>query len=178
MVRTRVGYTGGALADPTYHALGDHTESVQVDYDPTLITYAELLEVFWESHSPSLKPYSRQYMNAVFYHDESQKELVMATRDRVAEALGSTVSTQALPAGTFYLAEDYHQKYNLRHGGIFYRELAASYPRTEDLIASTAAARLNGYLGGYGTRAQLEAELDGLGLSPEASEQLLKRVRR
>jgi peptide-methionine (S)-S-oxide reductase len=117
-------------------------------------------------------------MAAVFYHGERQRNLAQETRDRVAAEIGGEVKTQILPAGTFYLAEDYHQKYNLRRSQGIYQELAAIYPEVEDLIASTAAARLNGYLGGYGTRAQLERELDSLGLSPAASEQLLSLVRR
>ena len=175
---TRVGYTGGTLEDPTYHNLGDHTESIQVDYDPTQISYEALLELFWQAHNPGAQSPSQQYMAAAFYHDESQKKLAQETRDRVAAEIGSKVETQILPAGTFYLAEDYHQKYSLRRREVFYQELAAVYPQMEDLIASTAAARLNGYLGGYGTRAQLERELDSLGLSPTAREQLLSIVRR
>ena len=177
-MRTRVGYTGGTLEDPTYYTLGDHTESVQVDYDPTQISYETLLAVFWQAHDPTTPSFSRQYMAAAFYHDEAQKKLALETMGRVAAELGSKVETQILPAGTFYLAEDYHQKYNLRRRQVIYQELAAIYPQVEDLIASTAAARLNGYLGGYGTRAQLERELDGLGLSPKAREQLLSMVRR
>jgi methionine-S-sulfoxide reductase len=177
VVRTRVGYTGGTKVDPTYYNLGDHTESVQVDYDPTQISYDELLAVFWKAHSPATASFSRQYMNAVFYHDEEQQRLALATRDQVAADLGQQVTTQILPAETFYLAEDYHQKYSLRGKTPFYEELAAVYTTTEELIASTAAARLNGYLGGYGTRDQLERELESLGLSPETSEELLRRVR-
>ena len=116
-------------------------------------------------------------MNAAFYHDEEQQRLAVAMRDQVAAELGQEVTTRILPARTFYLVEDYHQKYSLRGKKLFYEELAAVYPTTEELIASTAAARINGYLGGYGTKAQLELELDSLGLSPEASENLLRLVR-
>jgi peptide-methionine (S)-S-oxide reductase len=175
VVRTRVGYTGGARADPTYTKLGDHTESIQVDYDPEQISYEQLLEVFWEAHSPLSRPFSRQYMTAVFYQGEEQRQLAEASRERVAAELGSEVLTQILPAGTFYLAEDYHQKYYLRRHQGLYDEIAVVYPQTEQLIASTAAARLNGYLGGYGTRAQLEEEMAGLGLS-QVSADLLRRI--
>lgn len=175
VVRTRVGYTGGTLADPTYYNLGDHTESIQVDYDPEQISYQQLLQVFWEAHNPLNRPYSRQYMAAVFYLDAEQQQLAETSLDRVAAELGAEVITQVLPAGTFFLAEDYHQKYNLRQYQSIFDEIAAVYPQTEQLIASTAAARLNGYLGGYGTRDQLEEELSGLGLS-QASADLLLRI--
>ena len=75
MIRTRVGYTGGTLENPTYHHLGDHTESVQVDYDPARIDYAALLDAFWQGHNPAASSFSRQYMAAVFYHDETQRQL-------------------------------------------------------------------------------------------------------
>lgn len=175
-MRTRVGYTGGTLENPTYRNLGNHSESVQMDYDPTQISYEDLLAIFWESHNPTTASPSPQYKEAVFYHDEEQKRLAMETRDAVAERLGRQVRTEILPAGTFYLAEDYHQKYNLRRKEAFYSELAAIYPTTTELINSTAAARLNGYLGGHGTRAQLEEELDSLGLSAEAADRLLKII--
>jgi peptide-methionine (S)-S-oxide reductase len=178
VIRTRVGYTGGTHADPTYYNLGDHTESIQVDYDPEQISFEQLLQVFWEAHNPLSRPYSRQYMAAVFYEDEEQKRLSEASRGRVAAELGGDVFTQVLPAGTFYLAEDYHQKYNLRRYQSIYDEIAAVYPQTEQVIASTAAARINGYLGGYSTRAQLEEELAELGLSQVSADLLLRTVNR
>lgn len=178
MIRTRVGYTGGATANPTYKQIGDHTESIQVDYDPEQITYRKLLEVFWSSHNSRTEPIRRQYMAAVFYHNEEQKQLAIETRDQVADKLGQAVFTQVLPAETFYLAEDYHQKFNLRRYKDIYGELAAVYPTTEALIASTAAARLNGYVAGYGTRAQLDTEIESLGLSSEAQQSLRRLVLR
>jgi methionine-S-sulfoxide reductase len=178
VVRTRVGYTGGTTENPTYRNIGDHTESIQVDYDPTQITYQELLDMFWQSHNPRTQAITCQYKAVVFYHDREQKRLAEASRDRLASEIGDEVMTEILPAGTFTLAEDYHQKYNLKRYGQIYGELAAIYPRTEELIASTAAARINGYLGGYGTRAQLEGELESLGLSTEAGERLQRMVMR
>jgi peptide-methionine (S)-S-oxide reductase len=148
---------------------------VQVDYDPSQITYADLLDVFWQGHNPRSQPYSRQYMAAVFYHNEEQKELALASRERIAAELGGEVYTEVLPAGPFYLAEDYHQKYNLQRGRDYYKELSAIYPEIEDLVNSTAAARLNGYLAGYGTREQLEHEIGQLGLSPKLQARLASR---
>jgi peptide-methionine (S)-S-oxide reductase len=155
--------------------LGDHTESVQVDYDPAQITYDELLDVFWQGHNPRTRPYSRQYMAAVFYHNEEQKELALASRERLATELGAQVHTEVLAADAFYLAEDYHQKYNLQRGRAYYEELSSIYPEIEDLVDSTAAARLNGYLAGYGTREQLEHEVGQLGLSAKLQARLASR---
>ena len=74
MIRTRVGYTGGNKENPTYRTLGDHTESIEVDYDPGIISYADLLKVFWRSHDPGSRSWSRQYIAAIFYHNEEQKK--------------------------------------------------------------------------------------------------------
>ncbi len=65
-VRTRVGYAGGTLANPTYYNLGDHTETIEMDYDPDVITYTELLAIFWNSHDPTSPSYSRHYKSIIF----------------------------------------------------------------------------------------------------------------
>jgi methionine-S-sulfoxide reductase len=165
VVRTRVGYAGGQQRNPTYHDLGDHTESLQIDFDSTQVSYGELLDLFWKTHNPCARPGSRQYMSAVFYHSEEQKQLIVSTRDREAGRRGSPVTTQILPATEFWLAEDYHQKYMLRRRSNLMREFQAMYPEEKDFVASTAAARVNGYLGGNGSAAALEKELPMLGLT-------------
>jgi peptide-methionine (S)-S-oxide reductase len=178
VIRTRVGYAGGAIENPTYHSLGDHTETIQIDFDPTQISYEKLLDVFWNSHNPAKRPWSRQYKAAVFYHNEEQKEMAMQSRDRVAASIKREIRTEIIPFSAFYLAEPYHQKYQLQHHGDFMREFRSMYPRTADFVSSTAAARVNGYLGGHGSFAQLQAELDSFGLSPTASEKLLATVKK
>src|SRR6185369_16580386 len=77
VVRTRVGYCGGTLKDPTYHELGDHTESIQVDFDPTKLTYGQILDRIWVSHNPCATAWSRQYMSAIFYEGEAQKKAIL-----------------------------------------------------------------------------------------------------
>ena len=71
---TRVGYAGGAKEDPTYRSLGDHSETIQIIYDPEIISYNELLDIFWQSHNPSLGSFTRQYASIIFYHDDNQKK--------------------------------------------------------------------------------------------------------
>ncbi len=160
MLRTRVGYAGGTKEDPTYHHLGDHTETVEMDYDAAVISYEELLNVFWRSHDPYSRPWSKQYMSAIFYHNEEQKKLAMATRDREAAKNGRKIYTDIAPAGRFYRAEDYHQKYYLRGRPELVKPLRSTYRSEDELVNSTLAARLNGYLAGYGTVAEVEKEIE------------------
>lgn len=176
VVRTRVGYSGGAKPNPTYGDLGDHTESVQVDYDPSVVSYRELLEVFFAGHDCSLETVGRQYMSVIFYHDAEQETAARAvTAEKETEA-GIIAATQILPVGTFYPAEDYHQKYALQNHEFLMSELEARYPDFTDLVDSTAAARLNGYAYGVGDLPRLRREIDSLGLSEQAEMELLTLV--
>ena len=177
MVSTRVGYAGGRKKDPTYHAIGDHAETIQIDFDPSVISYGELLDLFWRSHDPTRKPWSRQYMSAVFVHDEEQRRQVEDTARAVAENRGRPVETEILPFNDFTLAEDYHQKYQLRRLSKVERELEAIYPDLDDFVRSTAATRINALVGGSGTTEELEQIAAELGLSAEALDELRRAVR-
>jgi methionine-S-sulfoxide reductase len=172
VIRTRVGYGGGNTASPTYHNIGDHTETVQLDYDPTLISYEQLLDIFWNSHDPTRSSRPGQYMRAVFFHDDRQRQLAMTSKAAIEEKTGSTVKTEIVPIRSFTLAEDYHQKYTLKHNKGLKKEIMHIYPEHQDLVDSTAAARLNGYVGGYGNKDQLSKEIESLGLSDEAAKVL------
>ena len=176
MVRTRVGYSGGSTEDPTYHNLGDHSETIQIDYDPNQISYEDLLNVFWSSHNPSTPSWSRQYASVIFYHDEEQRQLAEASQEQYQAQCGCQVYTEIVPAAMFYLAEDYHQKYFLRQWPDFFAEFMAIYPDPIDFVNSTAVARVNGYLAGYGTSDNLSVELLDLGLSTRARAELLDIV--
>jgi len=167
-----VGYAGGEKKAPTYRSMGDHTETVQVDYDPTRISYSQLLEIFWSSHQPTRRNWSRQYMNVIFYHDDQQYETAMASKTNVAQQMGRKVKTEVLPLRSFTMAEDYHQKYVLKGHRVLKGEVVRMYPVHMDLVASTAAARLNGYVDGYGTQEQLQREIDILGLSDNGRREL------
>jgi methionine-S-sulfoxide reductase len=167
-----VGYAGGTTADPTYEDLGDHSETVQVDYDPAVITYEELLAVFFASHDASANAGSRQYMSAIFYHDAEQERLALAVKAAEEARLGTAVQTQIIPLDVFYLAEDYHQKYALQNDPIVMAEFRAMYPEFTDIVDSTAVTRANAYLDGAGTLEQLQRELSSLGLSAAAGDRL------
>jgi peptide-methionine (S)-S-oxide reductase len=147
-----------------------------LDFDPGRISYEQLLAVFWASHHPGSRPWSRQYLHAVFYHNEAQQRLALATKEEVTLKIKGEVSTQVLPATEFYLAEDYHQKYYLRGVAKLFEEMHRIYPTDRDFINSTTAARLNSYLAGYGAAANFQSELDRLGLSPAGRALLLEKV--
>jgi peptide-methionine (S)-S-oxide reductase len=158
-----VGYTGGTQPDPTYRRLGDHTESFQIDYDPTRISYETLLGYFWKEIDPTERPHSRQYMSAVFYADEAQKRLALATGRQAVAGKSGPLLTPVLPLSTFYRAEDYHQKYYLRRYTALMRELLGYSER--EFEDSTVAMWLNACVDGRWKQEDLEAELERLGLS-------------
>jgi hypothetical protein len=136
-----------------------------------------LLDIFWKGHDPTRRPWSRQYMAAVFYHDDEQKLSARRSLDRLKSAHDDEIRTQILPASDFYLAEAYHQKYTLRMYSSFLRELTRVYPLPEDLVDSTAAARINGYLAGHSDSARLSEDLPLLGLSRESGLELERIVK-
>ncbi|MFW6071640.1 MAG: peptide-methionine (S)-S-oxide reductase MsrA [Candidatus Bipolaricaulota bacterium] len=175
IIRTRVGYAGGTSDDPTYRNIGDHTESIQVDYDPGVITFRELVEIFWNNHDPATESYKKQYDNILFYQNEEQKVIAESSKERLSEELDGGIQTRVTELKNFYLAEQYHQKYRLKQNRRFIDELREIYPDPNELTDSTAAARLNGYLAGYGSSDSVEANLGKLGLSEDARAELEER---
>ena len=173
VVRTRVGYAGGTEPNPSYYALGDHTEVVQIEYDPAKIEYEALLDVFWANHAPFSAPHKRQYRGVVLAHDEQQREAAVASKEALADRTGKTVETAIEELSAFTLAEAYHQKYELRSTPVVGDELADLYG--ERFVDSTVAARLNGFVAGHGEQSQREAFLAELALSPAALSELRRR---
>ncbi len=121
---TAVGYAGGATLNPTYEEVCSgrtgHTEAVLVVYDPSVVSYADLLTIFWEGHDPTQgmrqgNDLGTQYRSAIYTADAGQQSEAEASRDafqgRLNEAGYGDITTEILPAGPFYYAEDYHQQY-------------------------------------------------------------------
>jgi peptide-methionine (S)-S-oxide reductase len=175
-----VGYTGGTTADPTYRRMGDHTEAFQVDFDPAVISYDKLLDVFWSDHDPAGSQGSTQYAHVAFWRDEEQRAAIAGSRRAVEDRLGpdKSVTTQVVPLERFYLAEDYHQKYRLRNTVPLAREFGAMFGSDEAALRnSTAAARVNGFIDGRDAdSADLATEIGTYGLSPEGQGELLRRA--
>ena len=125
VTRTRVGYTGGTLDNPTYEDVCSHTtghaEVVEVTYDPERVSYDELLEVFWRKHDPTQLnrqgwDIGDQYRSVVFFYDGGQQEAALQSKAREQSNRPAPIVTQIEPAETFYEAEDYHQQYLEKRG--------------------------------------------------------------
>lgn len=127
VVNTSVGFMGGGFVNPTYEDVytdkTGHAEVVQVEYEPSKVSYRELLDVFWNSHDPTTlnrqgPDVGTRYRSAVFYHDPEQEAMARASRDKLerTNAFGNPIVTEIGPASTFYRAEDYHQRYFEKHG--------------------------------------------------------------
>lgn len=124
---TRVGYTGGQLANPTYEDVctdrTGHAEAVEVEYDPAAISYEKLLDVFWENHDPTQvnrqgPDWGSQYRTAIFFHSPEQEAAAKASKETLEKSgrFRKPIATQIVPAVTFYPAEDYHQQYLEKRG--------------------------------------------------------------
>jgi peptide-methionine (S)-S-oxide reductase len=124
---TSVGYTGGNLPNATYEDVCSgrtgHAEAVEVQFDPTQVSYNELLQVFWENHDPTQlnrqgPDFGTQYRSAIFFHSPEQEAAARASKQQL-EASGKLkrpIATQVVAAGEFYRAEDYHQQYLEKRG--------------------------------------------------------------
>ncbi len=124
---TAVGYIGGQGDNPTYEQVcsgrTNHAEAVQVEFDPSKVSYDDLLRVFWESHDPTQVnrqgwDVGTQYRSAIFTHNEAQKAAAEASKLQLEKSGKSrkAVATQILPAAQFWFAEDYHQQYLEKRG--------------------------------------------------------------
>ena len=177
VVRTRVGYAGGSRERPTYRALGDHIETVQVDYDPERIGYRELLRLFWAAHDPARRSPKRQYRSAIFPEGPDQRGAAEASRSRWEARSGEDAATELLELDRFWLAEAYHQKYRLRQHPPLLEAVRRRCATGRALVDSTVAARLNGLVAGCGS-GLLERELDLYGLGERAERRLREVVAR
>lgn len=122
---TRVGYAGGNMVNPSYRDVctgrTGHAEVVEVEYDPSQVSYDELLEGFWNVHDPTQKnrqgpDIGTQYRSAIFFHDDEQKAQAEASRERAQSRYRKPIATVIEPESTFYVAEDYHQRYFEKQG--------------------------------------------------------------
>ncbi len=125
VTRTTVGYSGGSVDRPTYKQVcrgrTGHAEAVRVEYDPTAISYEDLLETFWANHNPTTRnrqgwDVGSQYRSAIFFNDEQQQQAALTSREAHQSALKRKIVTEIIPAQRFWPAEDYHQQYLEKRG--------------------------------------------------------------
>ena len=173
--KTRVGYAGGKIDNPTYHNLGSHTETIQLEYDPEQITYKELIEIFFDNHNPYRKAYGSQYKSIVFYHNERQKEIF---EDYAANLNnGRQLYIELNEYRVFHYAEFYHQKYRLQSFNNIMSELRELYSTDREFINSTLTARLNHYVGSKKGMDLFEKEKEFYGLESETIDWLKNFIR-
>jgi len=128
VISTEVGYTGGKTENPTYEEVcsgtSGHAEAIQVEYDPSVISYKELLVLFWDNHDPTTinqqgPDIGEQYRSVVFFHNEEQESIAKQMKEKLQDTaihkFGKKIVTQIVPATKFYRAEEYHQKYLEKH---------------------------------------------------------------
>lgn len=128
VIETAVGYSGGTLDNPTYEQVSSgktgHAETVEVKFDPEIISYEQLLSAFWQVHDPTTMnrqgpDIGTQYRSVIFYHSREQKEAADKSKAEM-DASGKfkdPIVTEIVEAGPFYRAEEYHQKYWIKNPG-------------------------------------------------------------
>ncbi len=137
------GYTGGKIKDPTYEQVSDgntgHAEAIKIEYDPSMVTYDDLLVVFFNTHNPTTlnrqgNDVGTQYRSAIFYSDEEQKQKAEAILKELdeAHAYDKPIVTEIKPLGEFYDAEYYHRDYYKNHSDQAYCQLVIA-PKIEKL---------------------------------------------
>lgn len=126
VVRTAAGYAGGTKKSPTYEEVcggrTGHAEAVRVEFDPSVVSYGELLDAFWRMHDPTTKDrqgpdIGANYRSAIFFYSKRQEKEARESKERVAKKLKKPVVTKIVPIGEFYPAEEYHQRYNKKRRG-------------------------------------------------------------
>ena len=133
----------------------------------------------WLAHDPTRAAHRGQYASLVLAHDDAQLAAARASVERLSASLGGRpLATRIEPLKRFWIAENYHQKYGLRQDRVLMADFRAMFGDDDmAFVNSTATARVNGYVSGYGTKAQLEAELESLGLSDAGRARLISRVK-
>lgn len=145
---------------------------MQIDFDPEVLSFGRLLEIFWASHDATRAAKLRQYASLVFVHTKEQEEEAIRSKKRFEAASLHQVVTQVLPFTGFTLAEEYHQKFYLRRDSFLMKTFKELFPDSRLLIDSTAAARVNGFLAGFGDPLLFMSTTPRWGLSVEGWDRL------
>jgi len=170
VLRTRVGYSGGKSTTPSYKVVDLHTEVVEIDYDPEIISYEDLIGVFFASHNETLRPYDQRVKSLIFYRNENEHEIAKKklSEIRALAPEDESVFTELKSFEVFYLAEPEHQNRSLKLEVSLYKELEQIFGADDKMLLSILVSKLNGYIYGYGDMEGALELLEQSGLS-EAS---------
>ena len=125
VLSTTVGYTGGNTKNPNYEQVCSretgHAEAVEIIFDPAIVSYKKILEIFWSMHDPTQvdrqgPDFGTQYRSAIFYHTDLQRKEALVSKETAQKSISKPIATQIVPATLFYKAEDYHQQYLHKRG--------------------------------------------------------------
>lgn len=175
VIQTEVGYAGGTTEQPTYRAIGDHSETIDIIFDPDLISYEELVRLFWKNHDASKDRFykERQYISILFYRNESQLAVAEKIQAELEQRDKKEIHTELQEFNVFYPAEDHHQKYFLRRFKQASAAIRELFSDEELFIHSTIAARLNGFVRERGNLPDIKQEIIHWKLEPAQTELLL-----
>ncbi len=148
--------------------MGDHSEAIQIDFDPEVTSYEQLLEEFTQEHNPCRAARSGQYRSAVFVHSASQREAAEQALQSYSFKVDQEVRTAIEQFSSFTLAEAYHQKYRLRYEKPLMADLELRYPTLEALLASPTITRANAFDAGHGSEQLRAQDLPRMALSSGA----------
>lgn len=139
------GYAGGIVENPSYEEVCEgttgHAEAIQIEFDPKVISYEKILEIFWHTHNPTTlnrqgNDVGPQYRSVIFYHTDKQRKIAEESKENLSEANiydGGSVVTEIVPFTNFYIAEDYHKNYFDRNKGDSYCDFIIT-PKVQKLL--------------------------------------------
>lgn len=180
ITRTRVGFAGGTTDNPTSRQPGDHTETVEMDFDSGIVSLETILKVFWSRHNPvNINDYKgRQYRSLVLFRDPIQYNVIREVMNNIKEQGNGIPDTEVAPYTGFYPAEDRNQKYYLKRYQDALDKLRTLFPTDEELTNATLAARLNGLAKGYTNIEKIINEIRTWQISNEEQEEIIHLIKR
>lgn len=160
IVRTRVGFSGGNSPYPTPRNKKDHTETVQLDFNPEVISYHTLLNHFFLNHNPNRKKYrDREYISIILYHSEEQRQIAEKIKKEQESFKKTDIQTEITLFENFTMAENRQQKWHIKRVAKAMEELKKIYQTEEEFIHATLPARLNSHAKGYGNLEETKKEI-------------------
>ncbi|UJF16103.1 peptide-methionine (S)-S-oxide reductase MsrA [Jeotgalibaca sp. MA1X17-3] len=178
VISTVVGYAGGTSSHPTYRKIDDYTETVEITFDPQLLSLESLLHTFWQTHDATKNRFyrERQYISLIVFQNIQQKKIAENIKQIEEKRQGKEIQTEFQVATPFYPAEDYHQKYFLRRFKEATKNVQKLFPDEETFIRSTISARLNGFIRENKSLPEIKEEIKNWDLSEEHLKELQNMI--